>query len=89
MGSRRWTTSACLPPLLRLNLSAGDLSAGDTIEMAAWRAGATQGIDSEWLAQRNEFGPAGLILRFRGSWLPELTDQESRDLQKLIKEGQL
>jgi transposase len=65
-----------------------NLSAGDTIEMAAWRVGASQGIGSEWLTRWNEDGPAGLIPRFGGGRPPKLTHQESRDLQRLLEDGQ-
>lgn len=65
-----------------------NLSAGDTIEMAAWRVGASQGIGSEWLTRWNDDGPAGLIPRFGGGRPPKLTHQESRDLQRLLEEGQ-
>lgn len=65
-----------------------NLSAGDTIEEAAWRVGATQGIGSEWLKRWNKQGPRGLVPRFGGGPPPKLSHQQSRDLQRLLEEGQ-
>ena len=41
-----------------------NLYAGDTIEEAARRVGASQGTGSEWLSRWNEAGLRGLIPRF-------------------------
>lgn len=65
-----------------------NLYAGDTIEEAAHRVGASQGIGSEWLARWNEDGSRGLTPRFGGGKPPKLSHQQSRDLQRLLEEGQ-
>jgi len=65
-----------------------NLTRGDTIEEAAWRVGATQGIGSQWLERWNESGPEGLVPRFGGGRPPKLSPQESRELQRLLEEGQ-
>ena len=65
-----------------------NLYAGDTIEEAARRVGASQGTGSEWLARWNEAGFRGLIPRFGGGRSPKLSPQQSRKLQRLLEEGQ-
>jgi transposase len=65
-----------------------NLYAGDTIEEAARRVAASQSIGSQWLARWNEDGPSGLIPRFGGGRPPKLSHQQSRDLQRLLEEGQ-
>lgn len=65
-----------------------NLYAGDTIEEAARRVGASQGTGSEWLTRWNEAGPGGLIPRFGGRPPPKLSPQQSRELQRLLEDGQ-
>jgi transposase len=65
-----------------------NLYAGDTIEEAAWRVGATQGIGSQWLERWNERAQDGLIPSFGGGQPPKLSHQQARDLQRLLEEGQ-
>ncbi len=65
-----------------------NLYAGDTIEEAACRVGASQSIGSQWLERWNEDGPRGLVPRFGGGRPPKLSHQQSRDLQRLLEEGQ-
>ena len=65
-----------------------NLYAGDTIKEAATRVGASRGIGSQWLERWNEDGSTGLIPRFGGGRLPKLSHQQSRDLQRLLEEGQ-
>ncbi len=65
-----------------------NLYAGDTIEEAAWRVGATQGIGSQWLERWNENAQDGLIPGFGGGQPPKLSHQQARDLKRLLEEGQ-
>lgn len=65
-----------------------NLYEGDTLKQATRRVGASRGIGSEWLTRWNNDGPAGLVPRFGGGRPPKLSHQQSRDLQRLLEEGQ-
>lgn len=65
-----------------------NLYTGDTIKGAATRVGASRGIGSQWLERWNQYGPVGLIPRFGGGRPPKHSHQQSRDLQRLLEEGQ-
>jgi len=76
------------PKVVRRLCFLNNLYAGDTILEAATRVGASRGIGSQWLERWNETGPTGLVPRFGGGKPPKLSHQQSRDLQRLLEEGQ-
>jgi transposase len=76
------------PNVVRRLCFVSNLYAGDTIKEATTRVGASRGIGSQWLERWNEDGPTGLIPRFGGGRPPKLSHQQSRDLQRLLEEGQ-
>lgn len=69
-----------------------NLYAGDTIEEAACRVGASQSIGSQWLERWNEDGPRGLVPRF-GAAGPRSSHinshATSNDSSKKANRGQL
>jgi transposase len=65
-----------------------NLYEGDTLKQATRRVGASRAIGSEWLTRWNEHGAPGLIPRFGGGRPPKLSHQQSRDLQRLLEDGQ-
>lgn len=76
------------PKVVRRLCFVSNLCAGDTIKEATTRVGASRSIGSQWLERWNETGPNGLIPRFGGGRPPKLSHQQSRDLQRLLEEGQ-
>ena len=65
-----------------------NLYEGDTLKQATRRVGASRGTGSEWFTRWNENGLGGLVPRFGGGGPPKLSHQQSRDLQRLLEEGQ-
>lgn len=65
-----------------------NLYAGDSVKEAAARVGASYSAGRIWLHRWNQDGPAGLVPRFGGGRPPKLSYQQSRDLQRILEEGQ-
>jgi len=76
------------PKVVRRLCFVNNLYEGDTLKQATRRVGASRGIGSEWLTRWNEDGPKGLVPRFGGGRPTKLTHQQSRDLQRLLEDGQ-
>lgn len=76
------------PKVVRRLCFIGNLYAGDTLKEATHRVGASRSIGSQWLDRWNDHGPDGLIPRFGGGRPPKLSHQQSRDLQRLLEDGQ-